>query len=64
MFKTDIQPGQRFRSYIGSVWEVDRIPNLKTVPKHVIIVDVNDRTESKIIAESALLEPHFFEPAK
>ncbi len=63
MPKFAIQPGQKFRSYTGFVWEVQRIPDLKVVPKHVVIVDVNDPTASKIIAESALLEPQFFEPA-
>ena len=62
MPKKDIQPGQRFLSDTGSVWEVERIPALKTAPKHVVIVDVSDRTASKIIAESALLEPHLFRP--
>lgn len=63
MSKTVIQPGQRFQSDIGSVWEVDRIPNLNIVPKHVVLVDVNDHTASKIIAESELLELRLFRPA-
>ena len=62
MPKKDIQLGQRFRSYTGSIWEVLRIPELKIAPKHVVIVDVNDRTASKMVSESALLESDFFQP--
>lgn len=59
-----IQPGQRFQSSTGIIWEVLRIPQLHKAPKHVVIVDVKDRTASKTIAESALLEPHLFRPAE
>jgi len=63
MPQRDIQPGQRFRSSAGSVWEVLRITNLAKAPKHVVIVDVKDRTVSKVISESALREPHLFQAA-
>jgi hypothetical protein len=64
MSETVIQPGQRFQSDTGSVWEVQRIPNLNKAPKHVVLVDVNDHTASKIIAETVLLEPRLFRPAR
>ena len=60
----DIQLGQRFRSDTGFVWEVKRITALERAPKHVIIVDVNDPTTSKIISEAVLFEPHRFQPAR
>ena len=60
MPKTAIQPGQRFQSEIGSVWQVERIPNQSIAPRHVVLVDVNDHTASKMIAEEALMEPRFF----
>ncbi len=64
MPKQDIQPGLRFISDIGYAWEVQQIPHLKKAPKHVVLVDVNDHTASKLIAASALLEPHLFQPAQ
>ncbi len=60
----DIHLGQRFRSDTGFVWEVKRITALEKAPKHVIIVDVNDPTTSKIISETVLFEPHRFQPAQ
>ena len=64
MPKRDIQLGQRFRSYTGSIWEVSRIADVGTVPRHVVIVDVTDHTETKLVSESALKEPHLFRPAQ
>ena len=64
MAKLNVQLGQRFGSDIGSVWEVQLKSNLKKAPKHVVIVNVNDRTTSKLIAEWALLQPDIFQPAR
>ena len=64
MAKMAIQPGQRFGSDIGSVWEVQLKSNSKKAPKHVVIVNVNDRATSKLIAEWVLLQPHIFQPAR
>ena len=60
----DIHLGQRFRSDTGFVWEVTRITALEKAPKHVVIVDVEDPTTTKIISETVLLEPNRFQPAR
>ena len=60
----DIHLGQRFRSENGFVWEVNRIAAIEKAPKHVVIVDVNDPTTSKIISERVLWDPDRFQPAQ
>jgi len=64
MRSRDVQPGQRFRSDTGFVWEVERVTALDKAPKHVVIFDVNDPTTSKIISEAVLFEPNRYEPAQ
>ena len=64
MSEKSVQPGQRFKSDTGSVWEVLRLLNLAKVPKHVVIVDVHDRSASKMISESVLFEQHRFYPVR
>lgn len=64
MRSRDVQPGQRFRSDTGFVWEVERVTALDRAPKHVVIFDVNDPTTSKIISEAVLFEPSRYEPAQ
>lgn len=60
----DVHLGQRFRSDTGFIWEVRRITAMEKAPNHVVIVDVNDPTTSKIISETVLLEPRRFQPAQ
>lgn len=62
MQKIDIQPGQRFHAYSGSTWEVLRTPEFARLPRHFVLVNVKDRSNSKLIAESALLTRHLYEP--
>ena len=60
----DVQPGQRSKSDTGFVWEVQRVTLLDKAPKHVVIVNVNDPTSSKIISEAVLFETNRYEPAQ
>ncbi len=48
---------------MGYIWEVIRVANIEVAPQHVVIVDVNDRTSSKINSESVQYEPHRDQPA-
>lgn len=58
---TDIQPGQQFRASEGLLWEVDTLSDLSTSIPHVKMVGVGDRSVTKIIAKSVLLDQNRFQ---
>jgi len=57
----DIRPGQQFRASEGLLWEVDMLSDLSTSIPHVKMVGVSDRSTSKIIAQSVLLDQSRFQ---
>lgn len=57
----DIRPGQQFRASEGLLWEVDMLSDLSTSIPHVKMVGVSDRSTSKIIAQSVLLDQNRFQ---
>ena len=57
----DIQPGQHFRASEGLLWEVDALSDLSTSIPHVKMVGVSDRSVTKIIAVSVLLDQSRFQ---
>ena len=62
MSKTlQIKPGQKFRKSEGLLWEVDTLSNLSISIPHVKMVGVSDRSVTKIIAASVLLDRNRFE---
>lgn len=58
---TDIHPGQQFRASEGLLWEVDALSDLSTSIPHVKMVGVGDRSVTKIIAKSVLLDQSRFQ---
>ena len=57
MSKTlEIKPGQKFRASEGPLWAVDTLSNLSISIQHVKMVGVSDRSVTKIIAASVLLD--------
>lgn len=57
----DIRPGQQFRASEGLLWEVDTLSDLSTSIPHVKMVGVSDRSVTKIIAQSVLLDQSRFQ---
>tara|TARA_R110002072_G_scaffold63634_2_gene158095 strand:+ start:195 stop:401 length:207 start_codon:yes stop_codon:yes gene_type:complete len=57
----DIHPGQQFRASEGLLWEVDTLSDLSTSIPHVKMVGVSDRSVTKIIAQSVLLDQSRFQ---
>ena len=57
----DIRPGQQFRATEGLLWEVDMLSDLSTTIPHVKMVGVGDRSVTKIIAQSVLLDQSRFQ---
>ena len=57
----DIRPGQQFRASEGLLWEVDMLSDLSTSIPHVKMVGVSDRSTSKILAQSVLLDQSRFQ---
>lgn len=57
---TEIHPGQQFRASEGLLWEVDTLSDLSSIP-HVKMVGVSDRSVTKIIAKSVLLDQSRFQ---
>lgn len=57
----DIRPGQQFRATEGLLWEVDALSDLSTSIPHVKMVGVGDRSVTKIIAQSVLLDQSRFQ---
>ena len=57
----DIRPGQQFRASEGLLWEVDMLSDLSTSIPHVKMVGVSDRSTTKIIARSVLLDQNRFQ---
>jgi len=57
----DIRPGQQFRASEGLLWEVDMLSELSTSIPHVKMVGVRDRSTTKIIARSVLLDQSRFQ---
>lgn len=58
---TDIQPGQQFKASEGLLWEVETLSDLSTSIPHVKMVGVGDRSVTKIIAKSVLLDHSRFQ---
>jgi hypothetical protein len=57
----EIKPGQKFRASEGLLWEVDTLSDLSISIPHVKMVGVGDRSVTKIIAASVLLDRSRFE---
>lgn len=57
----DIQPGQQFKASEGLLWEVQTLSDLSTSIPHVKMVGVGDRSVTKIIAKSVLLDQSRFQ---
>lgn len=57
----EIRPGQQFRASEGLLWEVDALSDLSTSIPHVKMVGVGDRSVTKIIAQSVLLDQSRFQ---
>jgi hypothetical protein len=58
---SEIKPGQKFRASEGLLWEVDTLSDLSISIPHVKMVGVGDRSVTKIIAKSVLLDRNRFE---
>jgi hypothetical protein len=58
---TDIRPGQQFKTSEGLLWEVETLSDLSTSIPHVKMVSVRDRSVTKIIAKSVLLDQNRFQ---
>jgi hypothetical protein len=57
----EIKPGQKFRASEGLLWAVDTLSDLSISIPHVKMVGVSDRSVTKIIAKSVLLDRNRFE---
>ncbi len=58
---SDIKPGQKFKASEGLLWEVSILSDLSTSIPHVKMVGVSDRSTTKIIATSVLLDETRFQ---
>lgn len=58
---TEIRPGQKFKASEGLLWEVETLSDLATSIPHVKMVGVGDRSVTKIIAKSVLLDQSRFQ---
>lgn len=58
---SDVKPGQKFKASEGLLWEVETLGDLSTSIPHVKMVGVSDRSTTKIIATSVLLDQSRFQ---
>ncbi|MBM3486797.1 MAG: hypothetical protein FJX67_09210 [Alphaproteobacteria bacterium] len=58
--ESQLEPGQRFRSQDGQLWDVRNIVRIEGNVPHVSLISVKDPTTTKLISVNALLDQRHF----